>query len=166
MFYYQIRVMINTEQLSIAGLHDIADFCRDIGQMPRRHLDPLRVVRFVVSTTSCFRTWRTARNRDTSLEARRQADGKVKICRGKEDEGLVSREARRLSRIRDDPQHYRERIESNWNRSIRRLLGSRTFLLGTGSLLSPSRSISSFFRFSRRLDISLARPLILERTKT
>lgn len=135
--------------------------------LSRRQLDSKKASRFasycicfVASATSRFRTQRTTRNRVAS-----QADGNVKkICRGKEDKGPVSYEARTFSRIRDDPQHYRERIERN--RPIRRLLGSRTFLLGTRSLLPSSRSGSSFFRFSRRLDISFARPLILERTKT
>jgi len=159
--------MISTKQLSIAGLYDIANSVATLGSFE----EGIRIFlycRFVISTISRIRMRR--------IETRRQADGKVKkIRRGKEDKGSVSREAKSLCQIRDDPQDYREgerererereKIESNWNRSIRQLLGSRTFLLGK-SLFSPSYSVSSFFRFSRRLDISFARPLILERTKT
>lgn len=83
-----------------------------------------------------------------------QADGNVKkICRGKEDKGPVSGEARRLFRIHDDPQRYRERIESNsgigpFDGSSVRVRSSTTpdrssLLLSLGflflSLLSPSR---------------------------
>lgn len=123
-------LVISTKQLFIAGLRDIARILSRRWPVSRkRGPRSASLIPFVQLMTSRCRKRRGAS----------QADGNVKkICRGKEDKGPVSGEARRLFRIHDDPQRYRERIESNWNRPIRRLLGSRTFLHNARSLLSPS----------------------------
>lgn len=152
-------LVISTKQLFIAGLRDIARILSRRWSVSRkRGPRSASLIPFVQLMTSRCRERRGAS----------RADGNVKkICRGKEDKGPVSGEARRLFRIHDDPRRYRERIESNWNRA--HSTAPRSAYVPPQRQIAPlsfSRSASSFFRFSRRPDISFARPLILERTKT
>ena len=77
--------MISTKQLFVAGLREIANSVTTL-KVSASH-------RFC-----CIQRHRVLERGERRATSRRVASGKVKkICRGKEDKGLVSREAKRLS---------------------------------------------------------------------